>query len=61
MLFNFQGPQPNLVRLAAPLGTAYLLYHVVQILSSTFFNLFRFFQASDFSVFHDGELRFWLC
>ena len=40
MLFNFQGPQPNLVRLAAPLGTAYLLYHVVQILSSTFFNLF---------------------
>ena len=43
MLFNFQGPQPNLVRLAASLGTAYLLYHVVQILSSTFFNLFSIF------------------
>ena len=40
MLFNFQGPSLSFAQLAAPLGTAYLLYHAVQILSSTFFNLF---------------------
>ena len=40
MLFNFQGPQLAKRAVVVPLGTAYLLYHVAQILSSTFFNLF---------------------
>ena len=40
MLFNFQGPQPNLVRLAAPLGIAYLLYHAVFSLSRGFSNFY---------------------
>ena len=55
MLFNFQGPQPNLARLAAPLGTAYLLYHVAQILSSTFFQ--SFFDSFKCQIFRSSMME----